>query len=182
MLSSRSLSDLEGNQLVPQHAKFSEVISVKHIIAVSLVASFVFVPMVIAEQIPFNKDWKLQKFSLFSKNVYNFKGENLEVQSEGSVSMAYRSVPEELWNSSKASWYWTVAQSVSATDLRTKGGDDRNLAIYFVFLPETEAQNLKDAGIRRLLSSNDVRVLVYVWGGDQARAYSEDTPYILDSP
>ncbi len=150
----------------------------KKIFSLALAASLLTAPAVMAEQISFNKSWKEQKFSLFSKNKYSFKGSTLGVASDGAVSMAYRAVPEGLWGASKASWRWSVDQSVPATDLRKKGGDDRNLAMYVVFLPEAEAQKLKGAGIRKLLSSNAARVLVYVWGGNHGRGKQLASPYL----
>ena len=135
-------------------------------------------PAVIAEQISFNKSWKEQKFSLFFRNKYNFKGGTLCVASDGTVTMAYRAVPEGLWVASKASWKWNVTESVPATDLRKKGGDDRNLAMYAVLLPEAEAQKLKGVSIRKLLGSNAARVLVYVWGGDHGRGQILGSPYL----
>lgn len=56
-----------------------------------------------------------------------------------------------------------------ATDLTQKGGDDRNLAVYFVFLPEAQARELQGASITRLLNEDAIRALVYVWGGDHGR-------------
>ena len=150
----------------------------KRILSLALAASLISAPAVMAEQIPFNKSWKEQKFSLFSKNKYSFKGSTLGVQSDGSVSMAYRAVPEGLWGANKASWKWSVDQSVPATDLRNKGGDDRNLAMYAVFLPEADAQKLKGAGIRKLLNSDAARVLVYVWGGNHGRGQVLASPYL----
>jgi hypothetical protein len=150
----------------------------KHLLSLALAASLIAAPAVMAEQISFNKSWKEQKFSLFSKNRYSFQGATLGVQSDGAVSMAYRAVPENLWGSSKASWKWSVNQSVPATDLRKKGGDDRNLAMYVVFLPETDAQKLKGAGIRKLLGSDAARVLVYVWGGNHGRGKVLGSPYL----
>ena len=94
----------------------------KHLLSLALAASLITVPAVMAEQISFNKSWKEQKFSLFSKNKYSFQGATLGVQSDGAVSMAYRAVPEKLWKSSKASWKWSVNESVTATDLRKNGG------------------------------------------------------------
>ncbi len=76
----------------------------KRISSLALVASLIAAPAVMAEQIPFYKSWKEQKFSLFSKNKYSFKGGTLDVASDGAVSMAYRAVPEGLWGASKASW------------------------------------------------------------------------------
>lgn len=150
----------------------------KLILSLALAASLLTVSAASAGQIPFNSSWKEQKFSLFSKNKYSFQGAALGVQSDGAVSMAYRPVPENLWGASKASWRWSVDQSVPATDLRKKGGDDRNLAMYVVFLPEAEAQRLKGAGIRKLLGSDAARVLVYVWGGNHGRGKVLSSPYL----
>ncbi len=150
----------------------------KRILSLALAASLFAAPALTAGQIPFNKSWKEQKFSLFSKNDYSFQGATLGVQSDGAVSMAYRAVPEELWGALNASWRWSVDQSVPATDLRKKGGDDRNLAMYVVFLPEAEAQKLKGKGIRKLLKSKAARVLVYVWGGNHGRGKVLGSPYL----
>lgn len=150
----------------------------KSIISLALAATLITAPAAIAGQISFDKTWKEQKFSLFSKNKYSFQGGTLGVQSNGAVSMAYRAVPENLWGSGTASWKWSVDQSVPATDLRKKGGDDRNLAMYVVFLPEADAQKLKGASIRKLLGSNAARVLVYVWGGDHGRGKMLASPYL----
>ena len=152
----------------------------KRIFSLALVASLIAAPAVMAEQIRFYKSWKEQKFSLFSKNKYSVKGGTLGVASDGAVSMAYRAVPEGLWGASKVSWKWNVTESVLATDLRKKGGDDRNLTMYVVFLPEAETQKLKGAGIRKLLGSNAARVLAYVWGGNHGRGQMLGSPYLGD--
>lgn len=131
-----------------------------------------------SDGILFDASWKEQRFSLFSKNKYGFKGNRLDVSSRGSVSMAYTAVSEMDWAAKSASWSWTVGQGVPATDLRIKGGDDRNLAVYAVFLPEAEAAQMKNAGIRDLLGSESARVLVYVWGGAHKRGEILDSPYL----
>jgi hypothetical protein len=131
-----------------------------------------------ASSITFDGNWKHQKFSLFSGNSYAPKGAALDVASDGSVSLYYRAVPDALWSSSGASWSWEVSQSVPATDLTRKGGDDRNLAMYFVFLPQAEAERLRGKRVTRLLSNEDVRVLVYVWGGSHARGAVLPSPYL----
>jgi len=41
-----------------------------------------------SDGILFDASWKEQRFSLFSKNKYGFKGNRLDVSSRGSVSMA----------------------------------------------------------------------------------------------
>ncbi|MDJ0820771.1 MAG: DUF3047 domain-containing protein [Paracoccaceae bacterium] len=131
-----------------------------------------------ASPISFDQSWKQQRFSLFAQNKYGFGGQSLTLASNGSVSLTYRSLAPELWSRRAASWSWAVSEGVPATDLRQKGGDDRNLALYFVFLPQAEAQTLRSGNIRRLLRSKDVRVLVYVWGGDHARGSILPSPYL----
>jgi len=74
-----------------------------------------------SDGILFDASWKEQRFSLFSKNKYGFKGNRLDVSSRGSVSMAYTAVSEMDWAAKSASWSWTVGQGVPATDLRNFG-------------------------------------------------------------
>ncbi|MHA7876858.1 DUF3047 domain-containing protein [Roseivivax sp.] len=131
-----------------------------------------------AAQVPFNDSWKVQRFSLFSGNDYGFGGDSLSVASDGTVSIAYRPLSEGAWGAESAGWSWSVSQGVPATDLTQKGGDDRNLALYFVFLPEARAEELKGASITRLLNEDDIRALVYVWGGDHARGAVLPSPYL----
>lgn len=76
-----------------------------------------------------------------------------------------------------ASWGWSVIQSVKATDLTQKGGDDRNLALYFVFMDKKSADRLAGASIRKVLKNPSTRALVYVWGGDYPRGKILNSPY-----
>ncbi len=132
-----------------------------------------------AASVPFSNDtWKVQRFSLFSGNDYDFEGDRLSVVSDGTVSIAYRPLAPENWDARRAEWSWQVSESVPATDLTRKGGDDRNLAVYFVFLPEAAAQDLQGASITRLLNEEAIRALVYVWGGDHARGDVLPSPYL----
>ena len=131
-----------------------------------------------AATVPFNDSWKVQRFSLFSGNDYGFNGSSLSVASDGTVSIAYRPLSQSAWGARKASWSWAVSEGVPPTDLTRKGGDDRNLALYFVFLPEGEAQALQGASITRLLGEDAIRALVYVWGGDHARGAVLPSPYL----
>ena len=132
----------------------------------------------LAAPVPFDGSWKTQKFSLFSSNTYGFNGSSVSVASDGAVSLAYRPLPESYWSASTATWSWSVQEGVPATDLRQKGGDDRNLALYFVFLPQAEAQALKGASVRQLLTNDAARVLVYVWGGAHDRGAVLGSPYL----
>lgn len=129
-----------------------------------------------AGPVSFASGWAEQKLSLFSSNDYNF-GQNLSMVSDGAVSIAWTRLPAAEWAAQSASWSWTVDASVPATDLARKGGDDRNLSVYFVYLPNDQAEALAGANIRQLLGNKDVRVLQYVWGGNYARGTVIPSPY-----
>jgi hypothetical protein len=130
-----------------------------------------------AETLKFDKSWAEQGFLRLWTNDYGLKGRQLQVSSDGTVSMLYRSVPKSAWGSKMASWGWSVAKSVVATDLTRKGGDDRNLAIYFVFMDAADADRLSGASIRRVLKNSSTKALVYVWGGDYPRGKILYSPY-----
>lgn len=147
------------------------------LLAVSLVPPLA--PAAFAEAVAFDKSWTTQRFSLFSSNKYGFNGSSLSITSDGSVSLAYARVKEGLWGAKAAKWSWGVTQSVPATDLAKKGGDDRNASLYFVFLPEAEAKALgAKADVRKLLTSKAARVLVYVWGDNRGRGTLLSSPYL----
>lgn len=129
-----------------------------------------------ADLVSFQTGWKEQRLSLFSSNDYSF-GKDLGLVSDGSVSIAWSRVGQSDWGTSEASWNWRVDQSVPATDLAKKGGDDRNISLYFVFVPESKAPGLEGAGIRSLLGNKDVRVIQYAWGGNAKRGQIIPSPY-----
>ncbi len=132
-----------------------------------------------AAPVAFDKSWTEQKFSLFSSNDYRFGGSNLSVASDGAVSLIWRPLPQTMWSAKAANWNWQVSEGVPATDLAKKGGDDRNLALYFVFLPQAEAAAMgKNPNIRKLLGADSARVLVYVWGGSEGRGKVLSSPYL----
>lgn len=127
--------------------------------------------------ISFDGNWNEQRLQLFNSNDYGFNGNRLSIESEGAVSLAWSRTGEANWGATSATWSWAVDQSVPVTDLSRKGGDDRNISVYFVFLPQADAERLKGAGIRRLSGNDNVRILQYVWGGDEARGLVEASPY-----
>ena len=131
-----------------------------------------------AASVSFDGNWKHQRFSLFSSNSYGFNGSSLSVKSDGAVSLAYRALGQQAWSATKAGWNWKVDSGVPATDLTKKGGDDRNLALYFVFLPKAKAEELKGAKVTKLLREDQARVLVYVWGGNSKRGAVLGSPYL----
>lgn len=129
-----------------------------------------------AGPVSFSSGWQEQRLSLFSSNDYSF-GQNLNMVSDGSVSIAWTRVPQADWNASGASWSWTVSESVPPTDLSRKGGDDRNISLYFVFVPQSVAPGLQGASIRSLLGNDDVRIMQYAFGGNHARGQVIPSPY-----
>lgn len=130
-----------------------------------------------AATLPFDGNWRGQTFPFRSSNDYAQNGDSLRVRSEGGVSLLYRPTPERA-GAAGASWSWSVREGVAATDLTAKGGDDRNLALYFVFADTTTAGALRGAPLRRLLGADAVRILVYVWGGRSAPGSILDSPYL----
>ncbi|WP_386683221.1 DUF3047 domain-containing protein [Loktanella sp. R86503] len=121
-------------------------------------------------------NWQEQRLSLFGSNDYSF-GQSLSLASNGTVSIAWGRAPQADWGATSASWSWNVTQSVPATDLSRKGGDDRNIAVYFVFVPQAVAAELANADIRALLGRSDVRVLQYAYGGNNAIGSVLPSPY-----
>ncbi|SDL51024.1 Protein of unknown function [Aliiruegeria lutimaris] len=69
----------------------------------------------------------------------------------------------------KASWNCSVRESVPGTPLARKGGNDRNLALYFVFMPPERAEANRNANVRKMLRAPDARVIMDVWGGNHGR-------------
>ncbi|WP_424972103.1 DUF3047 domain-containing protein [Dinoroseobacter sp. S76] len=130
-----------------------------------------------AEPVPFDGSWREQGFLRLFTNDFVQKGGSLDVISKGTVSLLWRAVPTSARDAGKASWQWAVAEGVGATDLRRKGGDDRNLALYFVFTDEGTAASVNPNSARKLLKAPGTRALVYVWGGDHAKNAVLPSPY-----
>ena len=131
----------------------------------------------LAGPISFGGNWNEQRLQLFNSNDYGFNGGSMSIASDGAVSLAWARTGQSDWGATAASWSWAVDQSVPATDLRRKGGDDRNISIYFVFLPEADAVAMEGANIRRLNGNPNVRILQYVWGGNHSRGAIQQSPY-----
>ena len=127
--------------------------------------------------LPFDGSWREQGFLRFFTNDYVQSGARVSVVSEGTVSLLWRPVPEALRMARSATWDWAVTRGVPATDLRVKGGDDRNLSFYFVFTSAEVAASANPKRAARLLRNADTRALVYVWGGDDARGSQFVSPY-----
>ncbi len=130
-----------------------------------------------AQSVPFG-GWAEQEFPRLSSNSWIQSSRGVDVRSDGSVSLIWTRLPASEGAATGASWDWSVQQSVPGTQLTRKGGDDRNLSLYFLFLPADRAEASRDANVRQLLRSRDARVLMYVWGGDHARNEILPSPYL----
>lgn len=131
-----------------------------------------------AQALPFDGGWTHQTFPRRKANAYAQQGATLQVESDQGVSLLIRAVPEGQWGARAASWRWAVDEGVPATDLARKGGDDRNLALYFAFMPRADAERLVGAAPRRVLTDKAARTLVYVWGGQGRRGQMLESPYM----
>ena len=132
-----------------------------------------------AEQVTFSDNWTEQAFSLFSSNEFVLNADTLDISSEGTVSVLWKKLPPSMWEANQANWDWAVEVSVPATDLTVKGGDDRNLSIYFVFSPQEYLPRSRGK-LTDLLNNKNVRVLMYVWGGDHDQGAVLPSPYLED--
>lgn len=130
-----------------------------------------------AHAVPFS-DWTEQRFAMFSSNDWAQGAGSVGVASDGTVSMLWTQMPPSDGSARRASWAWSVTESVVPTPLDQKGGDDRNLSVYFVFMPKEIADANRTAGIRTLLGIEEARVLMYVWGGNHARGAVVPSPYL----
>lgn len=131
-----------------------------------------------AAPLTFDGSWREQGFFRLFSNDYVQRDAALDVISDGTVSILYRPVPTSEWNATKATWAWQVEEGVAPTDLTLRGGDDRNLAVYFVFADRETAEDLNPRRLRRLLRNPNIRVLAYVWGGDHTRGEFLPSPYL----
>ncbi|MEL7177130.1 MAG: DUF3047 domain-containing protein [Pseudomonadota bacterium] len=123
--------------------------------------------------------WKEQKFFRTADNDYAFRGGSLGIASDQGVSVAYSALGQDMWDKRAASWNWSVSQSVPPTDLSVKGGDDRNISLYFVFMDRASAERAgPNPRLRSLLGNKNARMLVYVWGGDHSRGQVLASPYL----
>jgi hypothetical protein len=133
-----------------------------------------------AKPIDFSDGWSEQRFSVFSSNEFEPSGETLHIRSDGTASMFWSRLPSALSDSTQTQWDWEVTASVPPTDLTLKGGDDRNLSVYFVFMPEASLPKA-NAKLTAFLGNTRARVLMYAWGGKHMRGEILPTPYLMSS-
>ncbi len=131
-----------------------------------------------ANPVTFDGSWEEQSFLFRSTNDYIQEGSRLMIRSDDSVSVLWRSAPPDVHHSRQASWYWSVEQGVAPTDLSLKGGDDRNIALYFLFAPQDLVQEMEAASADRVVQHEAVRILIYVRGGTHGSGTIVSSPYL----
>lgn len=138
-----------------------------------------FAPAQQAIRIPFDGDWRAVGFPRLAPTRYGLGGGALTIAGDASSSLIYRPVPEAAQNARRARWDWAVTESVPPTDLSRRGGDDRNISVYFVFMNPASAAGLSPGtSPQRLLSSRSARTLIYVWGGNHPQGAVLTSPYL----
>ena len=125
-------------------------------------------------------DWQPWTFRGIPPTDYALGGSTLTITASQSSSVVYGVVPTAARQAAQASWQWQVAQGVGPTDLAARGGDDRSIALYFVFVDAETAARFGDStpSMSRLLGMRGGRTLIYVWGGNSARGTVLDSPYL----
>ncbi|MGR3748244.1 MULTISPECIES: DUF3047 domain-containing protein [unclassified Paracoccus (in: a-proteobacteria)] len=132
-----------------------------------------------ATRIAFDNAWRAVNFPRLSPTRYGLGGGTLSIAGDASSSLIYRAVPDAARGARTAQWDWSVTQTVPPTDLARKGGDDRNISVYFVFMPRQAAGRLSpDTSPQRLLSNRSARTLIYVWGGSHRERAMIASPYL----
>ena len=147
---------------------------------IAMSASLVVAPVSLAsaETVAFDGGWKSVNFRSIPKTKYGFGGGTLSIEASKSSSVIYKPVPEAARDATKASWNWSVQSSVPPTNLAKKGGDDRNIALYFVFTDQKTARRAgKNPNIKSLLTKRSSRMLIYVHGGQHGAGSYVPSPY-----
>lgn len=145
----------------------------------SLIAAVWLAAPVHAGPVDLSTGWEPLEFSGRVPNRFVTAPDGISVESEAAVSMIYAPVGAQDRGTARAAWTWTVDEGVPPTDLTQKGGDDRNLSLYFLFLPPDRAEKLAGkASLTRLLRDRKARVLVYVRGGDHSEGEVLQSPYL----
>jgi len=121
-----------------------------------------------ANSVPFDAAWEHLTFRRLTPNRFELQQSRLSVIADGSSSILYRILPEQMRLASKAAWTWQVESSVPPSDLSQIGNDDRNLGMFFVNMSAAAAESVgPNTSIRRLMTNRSAQVLMYTWGGSR---------------
>ena len=121
-------------------------------------------------------DWHYLSFPNRKGAQFTANSENtVIVRAEAGVAILWHRVPPAFSRANHAEWRWSVTAGVGPTDLTKKGGDDRALAVYFVFVDAPEAAGSSD--LMELLRKGEGYFLMYVWGGSAEPGTILPSPY-----
>lgn len=134
-----------------------------------------------AATISFSQGWEHLEFRRLKPNTFNTNGNSLNVVAEGTSSIFYRILPNDLFGSRQSSWTWNVSSSVPPSDLSVIGNDDRNLGVFFVNASDSVASRVRPGTrISSLLRNRNVQVLMYTWGGNNPQGTVIPSPHAPD--
>ncbi len=102
--------------------------------------------------------------------------DGLRIRSDKGVSVVYRTLASRFGPAEAARWRWRVEAGVPPTDLARRGGDDRDIALYFLFANDARAAENPPTTLTGALLRG--RALIYVWGGDAAAGQVIASPHM----
>ena len=107
----------------------------------------------------------------------------LDISGTKAASLIWRGLDERDWQARTARWRWRAESGPPATDLTVKGGDDRAIALYFVFAKDDAAARAAKGSISlgSAMWWSSGAALVYVWGGIGAKNAAVASPHMGSS-
>ena len=140
------------------------------------------------EQILISDGWDEIKFEDLPENIFTAVDEaeglsrQIQVNSEGSISIAFLNLDINLETSPHLEWSWQSLTPLVDTDTTIKGGDDRTLAIYVAFPYQPNQASFGDRLRRQAIEllrgpETPDRILTYIWGGGADRGEKIQNPY-----
>ena len=120
--------------------------------------------------------WQLMTFPRRTPARFTAQGPGmLSINADRAVAVLWRQMQPAERKPVAAQWRWRVDKSVGPTDLSRKGGDDRAMAIYFIFSEAIEQSKAID--LSSVMRSGQAHLLMYVWGGDAPTGRFLPSPY-----
>ena len=118
--------------------------------------------------------WREIVFDGFKANAWADVPGGIEVSSDGSVSVLFRTVEVDLSRTPALSWKWRVDNAPAPSDLARTSGEDRALAVYVGFPYQPERAGFWESVQRLAVVATEGedapgRLLTYVWGGNKPR-------------
>ena len=118
-----------------------------------------------------DQGWEQIVFDKKQPNHFASCGEGcVDVKTDGSVSMIGKEFATDLSKMPVLNWEWRIENRVVASDLSTKGEDDRAVALYVTFPYDPDNASFTEKIMRPFIeivrgTDSPSRVLSYVWGG-----------------